>query len=82
VEIKIGIVDVARELSIDAQVSGADEVVVDLQSALELPNGVLELTDDKGRRLAIPANRVAYLDFGVEHARQVGFGAFTEAKTT
>jgi hypothetical protein len=78
VEIKIGIVDVARELGIDAQVTSADVVVSSLQAALEQPNGVLELTDDKGRRLAIPANRIAYLDFGVEHARQVGFGGFTE----
>jgi hypothetical protein len=78
VEIKVGIVDVARELGIDAQVTSAAEVVEALQAALKQASGVLELTDDKGRHLAIPANRIAYLDFGVEHARQVGFGAFTE----
>lgn len=72
-EIKIGIADVARELTIHTESSG-DDIVDSLSRALE--NGSLfEIMDVKGRRVLIPAARVGYLDLGATESRPVGFGA-------
>ena len=35
----------------------------------------LVLTDEKGRKVLIPATQIAYVELGSEHARAVGFGA-------
>ena len=71
-EIKIGIQHINREVSIEAQTSG-DEVERDFVQALD-DDSVLTLTDERGRRLIVPARRIGYLDLGQEHARAVGFG--------
>ena len=71
-EIKIGIQHINREVTIEAQSSG-DEVGRDFVKALE-DDGVLTLTDDRGRKLIVPARTIGYLDLGQEHARPVGFG--------
>ncbi|MCL2652888.1 MAG: DUF3107 domain-containing protein [Propionibacteriaceae bacterium] len=73
-EIKIGIADVAREVSIDAD-QGVDDIVQAYRDALSAPGGLLHLTDPKGRHLVVPATRVAYLDLGSPEHRPVGFGA-------
>ncbi|MBB1483346.1 DUF3107 domain-containing protein [Tessaracoccus sp. MC1865] len=72
-EIKIGITDVAREVSIETT-SSSDEIVQQLREAME-NSGLLELTDVKGRRVVIPASRVGYIDIGSASTRTVGFGA-------
>lgn len=72
-EIKIGIVNVAREVSIESTLSG-EEVNKRVSDALA-SNGVLDLADDKGRRVLIPAQAIGYVDLGPENARRVGFGA-------
>jgi hypothetical protein len=35
---------------------------------------VLTLTDEKGRRILVPADKVAYVEIGEMEARRVGFG--------
>ena len=72
-EIKIGIVNAAREVSIDAQES-AETIEQQLRESLAQPNAVLTLTDAKGRKVLIPAHGIAYLDLGQPNSRQVGFG--------
>ena len=37
-------------------------------------DSVFILTDEKGRTVAVPAARVAYLDFTSDNERKVGFG--------
>lgn len=71
-EIKIGVKNIQREVSIDAQAS-AEDVEQQLRSALA-DDGVLSLVDDKGRRVLVPAAQIGYLDLGQEHSRPVGFG--------
>ncbi|WCC79109.1 DUF3107 domain-containing protein [Cutibacterium equinum] len=73
-EIKIGIVNTAREVSIDAQDS-AESIERQLRDSLSKPDAVLTLTDAKGRKVLVPARGIAYLDMGQPHSRQVGFGA-------
>lgn len=73
VEIKIGIQNVTREVTIEANIS-AEEVAAQVTEAIN-SNGVLSLTDDKGRQLLVPAATIGYVDCGPESTRRVGFGA-------
>ena len=74
VEIKIGIADITHEVVIDVE-NTVDDTVQAFSDALAETNGLLRLADAKGRRLVIPAARVAYLDLGSAEHRPVGFGA-------
>lgn len=70
-EIKIGIQNVAREVVIDSEAS-AVEVTKAVRDALA-GDGLLTLSDEKGRQILIPVAGIAYLELGQEHARRVGF---------
>ena len=74
VDIKIGIENVTRELSIETDQSRED-ITAALGTALASENGLLTIVDPKGRQVIVPAARIAYVEFGQEHVRQVGFGA-------
>lgn len=72
-DVRIGISDVAREMTLRTTQTG-DELVAALGAALE-SNSLFEVTDEKGRRVLIPAAKVGYLDLGTEDSRPVGFGS-------
>lgn len=65
-----------KELEVElADDADRDAVMSQVESALA-SESVLWLTDRKGRRVGIPAGRVAYVEFGVPASeRRVGFGA-------
>ncbi len=71
-DIKIGIQNVARELTGETEATGA-EGEADLRKALA-DGTLLSLTDEKGRRVLVPADKLAYIDLGQEKTRPVGFG--------
>jgi hypothetical protein len=71
VEIKIGIQSAPRELVFDTNES-ADSVEQALTAAIE-QGGVFTLTDDKGGRVLVPADKIAYVEFGGTEPRRVGF---------
>jgi hypothetical protein len=54
----------------------AEEVERDLNAALAAPDGkaVLALTTQKGGRVLIPADKIAFIEFSTDQARRVGFG--------
>ncbi len=73
-EVKIGIQSVPRELVVETD-TPAEEIEVDLAAALE--NGaqsVFALTTAKGGRVLVPADKIAYVEFGAPETRRVGFG--------
>ena len=72
VEVKIGIQHVAREVVIEAIGSEA-EIETAVQAALD--GGPLTLTDDKGRRVMVPAGALGYVEVGEPSPSRVGFGA-------
>jgi hypothetical protein len=72
VEVKIGVQHAARELSVSTE-STPEDVLKALDSALK-DEAVFTLTDAKGRTVAVPAGKVAYLDFTSDVGRKVGFG--------
>lgn len=71
-EVKIGVQYAARELSVTTD-SEPDAVLAALSKAIK-DDSVFILTDEKGRTVAVPAARVAYLDFTADSDRKVGFG--------
>jgi hypothetical protein len=80
VEVKIGVQYAPRELSVSTE-NAPQDVLAALDEALK-NDTVFTLTDDKGRTVAVPAARVAYLDFTSDAGRKVGFGlAASEAVT-
>ncbi len=75
-DVRIGIVQSVKELDIELP-DGADrdQVVADIESVLSTASGVLWLTDRKGRRVGVPAEKVAYVEIDAPSAeRRVGFG--------
>lgn len=72
-EIKVGIVHGAREIVLESEDSAADVETAFGKAVAD--EAVLTLTDDRGRKVLIPASRIAYLELGQEAARRVGFGS-------
>jgi hypothetical protein len=75
VEVKIGIQSIPRELVVDTDAT-AEEIERDLAAALGAADGhgIFALKMQKGGRLLVPADKVAFVEFGGEQARRVGFG--------
>ena len=71
-EIKIGIVDTPKELSIDTEES-AEAVTATVQSAIK-DGGLLTLADSRGRTYLVPSAKIAYVEIGPGSSRKVGFG--------
>lgn len=79
-EVKIGVQYAARELSVATEAE--PDAVLEMLSKAITDDSVFTLSDDKGRTVAVPAARVAYLDFTSDAGRKVGFGlAASEAVT-
>jgi hypothetical protein len=72
VEIKIGIQSVPRELVVETK-SGFEEVQRALAAAVA-DGGVFMLGDDKGGRVLVPADKIAYLEVSGSEPRRIGFG--------
>ncbi len=70
-EIKIGIQHSPRELVVETGDS-ADDVEKAVADAVS-GEGVLTLVDSKGRRVIVPAAKLAYVEIGGGVSGQVGF---------
>jgi hypothetical protein len=70
-EVKIGVQNVSRELTIDTTLD-ADGVEAAVTKALE-KGALLSLVDAKGRRLVVPGDKLAYVDISTSVTGQVGF---------
>jgi len=74
VEVKIGVLHTPREITLDsAQTQKEIEQIVAM--ALANSEGQLALADEKGRKVIVPANLVAYVEIAQPDARRVGFAA-------
>ena len=71
-EVKIGVQHAPRELLVE---SNEDQETVEKQvsDALVADDGLLTLTDSKGRRIVVPAARIAYVEIGGGVSGNVGF---------
>jgi len=77
VDVRIGITHTPKELEVEMpDDADRDDVVADIEKLLKTGDGVLWLTDRKGRRVGVPVVKVAYVEGGAPAAdRRVGFGA-------
>jgi hypothetical protein len=74
VEVKIGVQYAARELVVESAQTPAD-VAKAVSDALAKETGILELVDDKGRRVIVPVAKLAYVEIAESTTRTVGFTA-------
>jgi len=74
VEIRIGITNTGRELSFETS-EPADELKQSVASALDAAATHLSFTDVKGNSYIVPSAGVAYIEFGTEESRRIGFVA-------
>jgi F420-0:gamma-glutamyl ligase len=72
VEVKIGVQQAQRELILEVNES-AEEIEKIVSEALSSDDGVIMLTDTKGRRVVVPGAKVAYVEIGTGVAGMVGF---------
>jgi hypothetical protein len=71
VEVKIGVQHAPRELTLEsAQTPAEVEQAVTEAIAKE---GLLTLTDEKGRRVIVPVDKVAYVEIAETSNRPFGF---------
>ena len=71
-EVKIGVLHTPREIVLESSQS-QDEVEQAVAAALSSVDGQLALTDEKGRRVIVPANLIAYIEIAQADGRRVGF---------
>ncbi|MFF4601626.1 DUF3107 domain-containing protein [Streptomyces sp. NPDC001339] len=73
-EVKIGVQYAPREIVIESS-QPAEEVERAVAEALAGKSELLKLEDEHGRRVLVPADRLAYVELGEPTGRKVGFGA-------
>jgi hypothetical protein len=71
-EVKIGVQNANRELVLDTE-QASDDVEATVSAALSNENGMLVLTDSKGRKVLVPTSKLAYVEIGSPTSGQVGF---------
>lgn len=70
-EVKIGVQHAARELLVetDETLENVEKMVAEAIGS----GGVISITDHKGRKVLVPAAKLAYIEIGSGVAGQVGF---------
>ena len=72
-EVRIGVQSAPRELAVETNAS-ADQIERDLANSLA-NGGLFMLSVDKGGKVLVPADKIAYLEFIGTEGRPMGFGA-------
>ena len=73
-EVKIGVQFAPRELSLESAQTSA-EVEAAVTEAITAGKGVLNLVDERGRRVLVPVDKLAYVEIAESTSRTVGFSA-------
>ncbi|WP_431042357.1 DUF3107 domain-containing protein [Streptomyces sp. P1-3] len=73
-EVKIGVQHAPREIILESAQS-AEEVERAVSDALTGKAELLSLVDDRGRKVLVASDRLAYVEIGEPTVRKVGFSA-------
>lgn len=71
-EVKIGVQHAGRELVLESAQT-PEEVEKAVAAAIAEPTGLLQLVDEKGRRVIVPVDKLAYIEIAEQLHRPVGF---------
>lgn len=75
VDVRIGVTQAPREISIEVEDSTRDDVKARIEAALAGAADVLWIADKRGRDIAISSAKIAYVEIGsAEGERRIGFG--------
>lgn len=76
-DVRIGVIHTAREISLEMPDDlDRTQLHEEVETALSDDDKVLWLTDKRGRQIAVPSSKVAYLEIGSpDDDRRIGFGA-------
>jgi hypothetical protein len=77
VDVRIGVTQAPREIEIElGDDVDADKLAKQIEKTLGEVSAVLWLTDRRGRRVGVPAAKIAYIEIGSPaEDRRVGFGS-------
>lgn len=73
-EIRVGVRNVARELTFESDQTRS-EVHDAVAEGLATPNSVISLRDDHGRMILVPSEALGYVEIGATEKGRVGFGS-------
>ena len=72
-DVRIGVIQAPREILLEM---GSDALKAQVDAALSSDAGVLWLVDERGREVAVPSARIAYVEIGTPDGdRRIGFGS-------
>ena len=74
-DIRIGMKNVARELSLEVDDDMAADVTADVEAALSGESSVLWVTDRDGRKTGVAVANLAFVELGSSSGRTIGFGS-------
>jgi hypothetical protein len=77
VDIRIGITQAPREIAIEVEDDNKtrDALKANVEKALKGEIATLGITDKKGRDIAVPAAKIAYVEIGTgDDGKRIGFG--------
>jgi hypothetical protein len=72
VEVRIGLVNTSRELTLETSQS-AQDVEALVTEALNASTSMLKLSDEKGKTYLVATANLAYVELGSDQSRRVGF---------
>ena len=75
-DVRIGVIHISREIDLEmADDLDRSKLQEEIEQSLADDSRVLWLTDARGRQIAIPASKVAYVELGEPgESRRIGFG--------
>lgn len=75
-DVRIGVTYSPKEIEVElAEGTDPDKLAAEIGDVLRSDSGVLWLTDRRGRRVGVPASKVAYVELdAAAEERRVGFG--------
>lgn len=74
-DIRIGVTQAPREITVEMPDDERDDTEKHVEAALSGAVDVLWLTDKRGRRIGVPAAKIAYIELGANDGdRRIGFG--------
>ena len=76
-DVRIGVTQSPKEIEVELGTDvERDKITADINKQLRDPEGILWLTDRRGRQVGVPSSKVAYIEIGASgDDRRVGFGA-------